>query len=142
MQTTLEGWGFALPAGRQGQRNQTRSTTNNTDNIGNSSNTSTSVNTSNKKVPARKYYNKNTPLPYSIESYIGWGNSTTNNHHFISNSKKWKSKLYGDPMKDKGEGVCRIVSQNKNCIGIDAVSNPKIHTAKEWLYHHEVDICG
>ena len=38
--------------------------------------------------------------------------------------------MYGDPMKDKGEGVCRIQS------------NPKIHTAKEWLYHHEVDICG
>lgn len=45
-------------------------------------------------------------------------------------------------MPTKQDGICRIVSQNINCIGIDVVTNPKLHTAKEWIYHNEVDICG
>jgi len=99
-------------------------------------------NATNTKVPARMYYNKNRNIAYSIDAYIRQSTSRSTTTHFISNKNKWKTIIYGDKIPPKAEGICRIVSQNINCIGIDVVSNPKLHTAKEWLYHNEVDICG
>jgi len=142
VQTTLERWGFAMPVGNGEQRNSTRSEIINDSDIPTANITPITDSTSNQHVPARQYYNKVQPLKYSIESYIGQGTNNNTNTTFISNSKKWKSQLYGDKTGVKNNDKCRIISHNINCIGINTITNPKLNTAKEWIYANEVDICG
>ena len=59
---------------------------------------------------------------------------------YIPKNQTWKHKIYGDTFQAKQEGVCRIVSQNINCIGIAINGNYKEHMLKEWMWHNSIDI--
>jgi len=60
--------------------------------------------------------------------------------------KKKKNKqhfrTFGDHLVDKEDHLCRIVSQNVDCIGVVSKDNYKQEKAKDWLIQHEVDVVG
>lgn len=145
MQSTLEHWGFALPAGRPGQCSRPAQPTQQSTKIapGNELG-SAPASSSNSKAPARMYYNKVKNTKYSNEAYIGKGDNTFQNSSNQQSkiSKKPRICTYGDEIAQKQDGICRIVSHNINCIGVDTFYNSKLHNIKEWLYQQEVDICG
>ena len=45
-------------------------------------------------------------------------------------------------MCKKEPNVYPFVSNNKRCIGIDAIGNTKQNCLKDWLVHNEVDLVG
>ena len=65
-----------------------------------------------------------------------------NIRQYTISNHSWKKKLFGQHFQQKQHGICRIVSQNINCIGIRTNNIYKTSTLKDWLHQNEVDICG
>ena len=97
----------------------------------------------NRKVPARQYYSKHTPSSASLVSPPNTTKTTQQNIHSftIKNDRKFPA-IFGETIVGKEHGVCRIVSQNVGCIGVQSFANNKIRTAIQWLYRNHVGICG
>ena len=62
--------------------------------------------------------------------------------HYTNHIKRKDLTVYGEDLMHKHEDMCRIVSHNINCVGLEIVGNYKFTRAKEWLYNAQVDICG
>ena len=69
-------------------------------------------------------------------------NTQTTLRSYASNIPPRSQPIFGEAMLPKEDGICRIVSQNVGCLGVQAFGNNKLRTAKEWLIHHQIDICG
>ena len=99
----------------------------------------------NKKSQTVKY--NNTKGNNGLEFDKNTATKIVNNHQrtmssFTKNNKNAFPTIFGDTMIGKENGVCRIVSQNIGCLGVQYFANNKIRTAKEWLFNNHVDVCG
>lgn len=136
MQQTLHNWVTALPGGERVQH--ASMSTNNSHNKKKSAVKKTKkVKCVNKKYNSKKHHH----LQSTDKKSSGHPTQRNMMSFTTSSSSKYPS-IFGESIIGKGDGTCRIVSQNVGCLEMRIFANNKIRTAKEWLYNHHVDICG
>jgi len=83
------------------------------------------------------YYNTIEPIAHSIASYVSQPRFQNTIHQYQKSNQTWKNKLFGQKLQHKSDGICRIVSQNINCLGIHSNNMYKTSILKDWLYNCE-----
>lgn len=92
--------------------------------------------------PSRFYFDKQDQALPILSDFIPTSSGTQTSMRTFSQPTLQRHHIFKDQMAHKEDGVCRIVSQNIGCLGVQAYGNNKLRAAKEWLFHNQVDICG
>ena len=95
-----------------------------------------------KNTSSHQHTNTNTVNAQQPTTIQSKQNSQTTIHQYTMASNPWKTKLFGEKMKPKASHICRIVSQNINCMGLTSSYGYKATQLKNWLYRNNADICG
>ena len=147
----MQHWGFGLPGESVGQcllnnacnsNSQQTNKSNQTKSTRCTKKSTTKHVKSSRKIPARQYYSKYEAKPSSILASSNNPSKQRKMLHYTNHIKRKDLTVYGEDLMHKHEDMCRIVSHNINCVGLEIVGNYKFTRAKEWLYNAQVDICG